>query len=426
MSRIHIWTVGCQMNRADSLRAIDELERRGHEVVGRVEDADVVVLNTCVVRQSAENRVVGRLSSLKPFKDRVRRRAIVVMGCFVSDVPTLRRRFTYVDAFVAPSDIDGLMDFVEEWSRESRPLAKTQPAGPVPVSALLPVTYGCDHHCTYCIVTLRRGCQRSRPVAELVEETTDLVARGAAEVVLLGQNVDSYGRDLPGEPDLALLLRAIHGLEGLRRIRFLTSHPADMSSEVIEAVATLPRVCEHFELAVQAGDDRVLKRMGRGYTVGEFRDLVAGIRRRIPGASIATDVIVGFPGESEEQFKGTVRLMQDLRFDTVHIAAYSSRPGTPAARLADDVPTEEKERRRRLLEHTQERIAAEINAALLGQTLEVLVEDRRKGKWEGRTRTNKLVFFEAEGDWLGSLARVEVTWTGPWSMQGIALGTVHP
>ena len=425
MSRIHIWTIGCQMNRADSLRAIDELERRGHEVVGRAEDADLVVLNTCVVRQSAENRVVGRLSSLKPFKGPRRRRALVVMGCFVSDVPALRRRFPYVDAFVAPSDIDALIGFVDEWSRESRPQNKTQPAGPAPVSALLPVTYGCDHHCTYCIVTLRRGCQRSRPIAELAKETTDLAARGAAEVVLLGQNVDAYGRDLPDEPDLALLLRTIHSVEGLTRIRFLTSHPADMSRDAIEAVATLPRVCEHFELAVQAGDDRVLKRMGRGYTVGEFRDLVAGIRQRIPGASIATDVIVGFPGESEEQFKGTVRLVQELRFDSVHIAAYSSRPGTPAARLADDVPAEEKERRRRFLERTQERIAGEINATLLGQTLEVLVEGRCKGKWEGRTRTNKLVFFEAEGDWLGSLARVEVTWTGPWSMQGTAIGVVH-
>jgi len=418
MSRFYIWTIGCQMNRADSLKAADELKRRGHVLVGRVEDAGIIVLNTCVVRQSAENKVIGRLTSLKSLKRRPDRCAIVVMGCFVDDLPSLEQRYPYVDAFLAPSDIDGLVGFVEQWDSGSGPMPVTEITGRAPITALLPISYGCDHHCTYCIVALRRGPERSRPLAELMREAEDLVARGAVEITLLGQNVDSYGHDLPGQPNLADLLRAIHGIDGLRRIRFLTSHPVDFRSEIIEAVAELPKVCEHFELAVQAGDDQVLKRMGRGYTVGQFQQLIDRIRGRIPKASIATDVIVGFPGESVEQYEGTVRLVRDVRFDVVHIAAYSPRPGTRAARWVDDVPSAEKTRRRRVLEEIQEGIAAEINARLLGRTVEILVEEKNKGKWRGRTRTNKLVFFEAEGDWLGRLVSVEVTWTGPWSMQG--------
>jgi len=417
MRRFHIWTIGCQMNRADSLKATDELMRRGHVLVERAEDAGVIILNTCVVRQSAENKVIGRLTSLKSLKRGPDRRAIVVMGCFVGDLPSLEQRFPYVDAFLAPSDIDGLVEFVEQWDGESESVPLTETIARVPMASLLPISYGCDHHCTYCIVTLRRGPERSRPLAELVREAEELVARGAVEITLLGQNVDSYGHDLPGQPNLADLLRAIHDVEGLRRIRFLTSHPADFCSEITEAVAELPKVCEHFELAVQAGDDQVLKRMGRGYTVDQFRQLIDGIRRRIPDASIVTDVIVGFPGESVEQFERSVRLVRDVRFDVVHIAAYSPRPGTRSARWDDDVPAAEKTRRRRLLEEIQERIATEINAKLLGRTVEILVEGKNKGKWKGRTRTNKLVFFEADGDWLGRLVSVEVTWTGPWSMQ---------
>ena len=417
MSRFYIWTIGCQMNRADSLKATDELMRRGHMLVGRVEDAGVIILNTCVVRQSAENKVIGRLTSLKPLKRGPDRCAIVVMGCFVGDLSALEQRFPYVDAFIAPSDIDGLVEFVEQWDGGSGSVPLTETVARVPMASLLPISYGCDHHCTYCIVRLRRGPERSRPLADIVQEAEELVARGAAEITLLGQNVDSYGHDLPGQPNLADLLRAIHDIEGLRRIRFLTSHPADFRSEITEAVVELPKVCEHFELAVQAGDDQVLKRMGRGYTADQFRQLVDGVRRRIPDASIATDVIVGFPGESVEQFEGTVRLLRDVRFDVVHIAAYSPRPGTRSARWDDDVPAAEKTRRRRLLEEIQERIAAEINAKLLGRTVEILVEGKNKGKWRGRTRTNKLVFFKADGDWLGRLVSVEVTWTGPWSMQ---------
>jgi tRNA-2-methylthio-N6-dimethylallyladenosine synthase len=278
-------------------------------------------------------------------------------------------------------------------------------------------------------------------VSEIVSEVQDLARRGVKEITLLGQNVDSYGHDLAsagGEvrvdrraargiwhPDLTDLLGAVHKVEGLARIRFLTSHPADMTDRLINAVAQLPKVCEHMEVPVQSGDDSVLRRMGRGYTTSEYRDLVARIRHALPsraalpGVGLATDVIVGFPGETEAQYEATYRLLQELRFDMVHVAAYSPRPDTPAERLIDDVPPGEKERRRKAVDELQARIVGEINAQLLGQTVEVLVEERRKGKWRGRTRTNKLVFFELEEqDWTGRLAQVRITRTGPWSMQG--------
>jgi len=412
----YIWTIGCQYNVADSRRAAEEFERLECRPVKRAEDADVIVLNTCVVRQSAEDRVVGRLSSLKPIKKKRPEAIIAVMGCFVHDIPSLQRRFPYVDAFLKPSDVKGLIEFVKgRFPSPHRPLLAPRPS---PVSCYVPSIEGCDRHCTYCIVRLRRGRERSRPVDEVVEEVRSLVARGAREVTLLGQNVDSYGHDLPGHPDLADLLEAVHEVESLWRIRFLTSHPADMTDRVIEAVARLPKVCEHIEIPIQSGDDRILKHMARGYTAAQYRQLVAKIRQRIPEIYLATDVIVGFPGETEEQFLNTYRLLEELRFDTVHIAAFSPRPGTSAARLSDDVPPEEKERRRKLLEGLQEGIAAEINRQLLGRTMEILVEGKHKGKWKGRTRINKLVFFQDDGGWRGKLAQVKISWAGPWSLQG--------
>ena len=411
------------MNDADAWRLSEELHKRGYQRVRRPEEADLVVLITCVVRQSAEDRAIGFLSSLKPLKKHRPQARLVVMGCLVGDVPALQRRFPYVDLFVPPSDVSAVLAFVDQTDQvANQQIGKEALEGRVaaPVSAYVPVIHGCDHHCTYCIVRLRRGPERSRPIPEVVAEVEELVTLGAREVTLLGQNVDSYGHDLPGHPDLADLLRAVHEVEGLYRIRFLTSHPAHMSERIINAVAELPKVCEHIELPVQAGDDQVLRRMGRGYTAAEFRDLVHRIRQTIPGVSIATDVIVGFPGESEAQFQHTLDLLEELRFDVVHVAAYSPRPGTPAARLPDDVPPEEKERRRRAVEKLQERIAGEINARLLGQTVEVLVEGRRKGRWKGRTRTNKLVFFEGcrRDDYMGKLVQVHITWTGPWSLIG--------
>jgi len=425
MKTYHIWTIGCQMNTADSRRAAEGLERLGYHWTKRADAADLVVLNTCVVRQSAEDKVLGRLSSLKPLKKKRPETAIAVMGCLVDDVPSLKQNFPYVDAFLKPSDVKGLLEFVQRRQPALRQAQDTAssfqlPASSfqLPVSCYVPIIEGCDHFCTYCIVRLRRGRERSRPLDEIVEETECLVKRGAREVTLLGQNVDAYGHDLPGQPDLADVLTAIHEIEGLWRIRFLTSHPADMKERIIDAVASLPKVCQHIEIPVQSGDDAVLKRMVRGYTVGQYRRLVAKIRQRIPGVSLATDVIVGFPGETEEQFMNTCRLLEETRFDVVHVAAFSPRPGTAASRLPNDLPQEEKERRRKIIEELQQDIAGEINRRLLGETVEVLVEEKHKGKWKGRTHTHKLVFFEDTEDQRGELAQVKIIWAGPWSMQG--------
>jgi tRNA-2-methylthio-N6-dimethylallyladenosine synthase len=424
------WTIGCQMNFADSRRAAEELAKLGYQQVDRPQSADLILLNTCVVRQSAEDKVTGRLTSLQGLKRRKPELKLALMGCYVNEIPALQHRYPWVDAFIKPSDVTAVVELAQS-QVVSRLVDEALPAGApsLPVSVGVPINQGCDHLCTYCIVRLRRGPEVSRPVAEIVAEVRDLARRGVKEITLLGQNVDSYGHDLAGidrtaahggwNPDLADLLEAVHPIESLARIRFLTSHPADMTQRLIETAARLPKVCEHMEVPVQSGDDAVLRRMGRGYTASAYRDLVARIRTAIPGVGLATDVIVGFPGETETQYQATYRLLEELRFDMVHVAAYSPRADTPAERLVDDVPAEEKERRRRAVDDLQERIVGEINARLLDQTVEVLVEGRHKGKWRGRTRTNKLVFFDVDGqDRTGQLVPVRITRTGPWSMQG--------
>jgi tRNA-2-methylthio-N6-dimethylallyladenosine synthase len=260
-------------------------------------------------------------------------------------------------------------------------------------------------------------------VGEIVAHVRSLARQGVREVTLLGQIVDRYGKDIPDGPNLAQLLRVVHDVaeeEGVARIRFLTSHPNWMTDELLDTVAELPRVMPQIEVPVQAGNDEVLERMRRGYTVAQYRALVEHIRARIPGAAIHCDIIVGFPGETAAQFQDTYDLLADLKLDKVHLARYSPRPHTVSARtMADDVPPEEKKRRHAALEELQAQVVAEINSRFLGQTIEVLVEDEHRGKWRGRTPQNKLVFFEdASRDWRGQLADVQITWTGPWSMQG--------
>jgi len=421
--KYYLWTIGCQMNMADSRRAAEELEKLGFRKARQPEAADLVVLNTCVVRQSAEDKVLGRLTSLAGLKRRRPDMTLALMGCFVHEIPSLQHHYPWVDAFILPSDVQALVDLARQKADGRTPESRRPDPGRVPVSVGVPISFGCDHLCTYCIVRLRRGRESSRPVDEIVAEVRDLAARGVREVTLLGQNVDSYGHDLDDgglgrPPDLADLLEAVHAVSGLARIRFLTSHPADMTQRLVETAARLPLVCEHMELPVQAGDDAVLRRMGRGYTVAEYRDLVARIRAAMPGVGLATDVIVGFPGETAGQFEATYRLLEEIRFDMVHVAAYSPRPGTPSARLADDVPAREKDLRRKAVDDLQERIVGEINAGLVGQTVEVLVEERHRGKWRGRTRTNKLVFFDVgQQDRAGQLVPVRITQAGAWSMQ---------
>jgi tRNA-2-methylthio-N6-dimethylallyladenosine synthase len=418
MASYHIWTIGCQMNQADAEQLATSLERLGYQYAPEIEKADLIVLNSCVVRQSAENRVLGKLDSLKELKRRSSDTVVALAGCMVdSEVDQLKHRFPHVDLFLKPGQFDGILELAKARAPKVSDSFTTSALSP---TAFVTIIEGCDNFCSYCIVPYRRGRERSHPIAELRCQVESLVERGVKEITLLGQNVDSYGHDLPDKPGLADLLQELNSIEQLTRIRFLTSHPKDMSQKLIQAVASLEKVCEHISLPVQAGDDEILQAMGRGYTVQSYRELVEQIRCAIPTVALATDVIVGFPGETEEQFQRTINLLSDLRFDTVHIAAYSVRPGTLAAkRLKDNVSFSEKRRRLQEVEELQGNIASEINARLLGHTPEVLVEGKKKGKWYGRTRTDKLVFFENDADCLGQLVNVQIKKTSPWALQGL-------
>jgi len=434
--KYHIWTEGCQMNVADSQRVGSSLEHLGYTLTETIEEADVIVLNTCVVRQQAEDKAMGRVTSLAPLKKKNPNLVINVMGCMVGvrGAEKLRAKLPFVDVFSPPSDPGPLISHLTqgeirslENSETTRrflmmddelilPIAEQGKA----VTAHVPIVYGCSHACTFCIIPYKRGAERSRPVGDIVAEIRSLAKQGVKEITLLGQIVDRYGKDIPDGPNLAALLRIIHEIEGVERIRFLTSHPNYFDDDLIQAIAELPRVMPHIELPIQAGDDEVLLNMKRGYTQQQYRDLIAKIRSRIPDCSIATDIIVGFPGETEEQYMETHRLLSDLKLDVVHLARYSVREGTVAARrMEDNVPEEDKLRRLHMLDDLQEKIVDEINKKYLGEKVDVLFEDKVKDRWRGRTPTNKLVFVVSDEDLRGKILPVTVTWTGPWSMQAV-------
>ena len=414
------------MNKADSERLGSALEQLGLQPVDSAKAADVIVLNSCVVRQGAENKVVGNLWMVNPLKKKQPDRVLALMGCMVGpNTIELEKRFPDVDLFMQPQQFEPLLELIGQrkgldWEGCVGSLAPAHPE----VTCYVPIIHGCDLMCSFCIIPYRRGRQVSRPVDDIVHETELLVNRGVREITVLGQTVDAYGYDLPEKPDLSLLLTRLNDIDGLDRIRFLTSHPSYMDDRIIQAVADLPKVCEHINLPVQAGDDEVLKQMRRPYTRDHYRDLVGRIRDTIPGVSMSTDIIVGFPGETEEQFDRTMDLVSELRFDKVHCAAYSTRPGTIAHRtMEDDVPKDVKDHRMKELDTLQESILRETNAALVGETLEVLVEGRKRGKWQGRTRTDKLVFINADEDVAagvrpGQLLNVDINQASPWALQG--------
>ena len=420
MQSYHVWTVGCQMNKADSERLESALGQLGLSPEKSARDADVIVLNSCVVRASAEDRVVGMLTSLKPVKRDDPDKVLALMGCMVGPrKDALAERFPYVDVFMQPQSYDPLIEFLGERLGVD-PEGCVGPLSATPdVATYIPIIHGCDKFCSFCIIPYRRGREVSRTVADVVNEAVHLARRGVKEVTLLGQNVDSYGHDLPGAVNLSHLLAAVNEVEGLERVRFLTSHPNDMSDEIIAAVADLDKVCEHVNLPFQAGDDKILADMRRGYTNAEYREKIERIRERVPNVSLATDLIVGFCGETEAQFERTAEMVREIRFDKVHAAAYSARPGTIAARLMqDDVPQDEKKRRLKAIEEIQESVATDINAKLLNTSQRILVEGKRRGRWFGRNRNDKLIFFDSPNDRKGEMVDVRVERAGPWSLQG--------
>ncbi|MCB8983290.1 MAG: tRNA (N6-isopentenyl adenosine(37)-C2)-methylthiotransferase MiaB [Ardenticatenaceae bacterium] len=435
----HFWITGCQMNYADARRVATELEKIGYRATPQLEDADVVVLETCTVRQQSEDKAYNKLDNLRPLKEQNPDMTIAVMGCVVGvrGNEALEKRFPFVDVFMEPST-DGIplvshlrqgedLTLEQEMTaqrhawQDGEVILPTDQRGQL-VSAPVSIVYGCSHACSFCIIPQRRGIERSRPVGEVAAEVRSLVAQGVKEVVLLGQIVDRYGYDVPGGPDLADLLRVINGIDGLQRIRFLTSHPNYMTDKILRAVADLPKVMPQIEVPIQAGDDEVLREMKRGYTADDYRRLVSRIRQIIPDVAIHNDVIVGFPGETDAQFQKTYDILQELELDKIHLARYSPRPGTVSARrMSDDVSDEEKRRRFHSIEDLQKEISERKMARWMGETVEVLVEEQQKGRWRGRTPQSKLVFFDDPRDLKGELVQVRILHTGPWSMSGVAV-----
>ncbi|HUN24042.1 MAG TPA: tRNA (N6-isopentenyl adenosine(37)-C2)-methylthiotransferase MiaB [Anaerolineales bacterium] len=438
--KYHIETFGCQMNTADSQRLASELEKLGLSVAEADDVADVMVVNTCVVRQQAEDRAIGWAYRASQLKQNNPNLVIGMMGCLVGvkGNKKIAKLFPNVDVFMSPSDPQPMVDYLLENALQRREadetlarhhlqdnlelhqplLLPTHERGNL-IAAHVPIVYGCSHACTFCIIPFRRGIERSRPVGEIAAEVRSLVAQGVREVTLLGQIVDRYGYDVPDGPNLEQLLRVLHEIDGLQRIRFLTSHPNYMTDALLQTVAELPKVMEHIEVPVQAGDDDVLDAMKRGYTTSEYRQLVARIRATIPNVAIHCDIIVGFPGETEAQFQKTYDLLADLKLDKVHLARYSEREGTVASRrMNDDVSEAEKKRRLLAIEDMQREVQREINARFLGQEVEILVEGKVKDLWSGRTRNNKLVHFDSAENLLGQVVRVKIVHTSPYSMKG--------
>ena len=488
--KYHIWTVGCQMNQADSQRIQTMLDELGWEETS-MDQANLVILNTCSVRKAPEEKAHNQLAQLKHAKAKRSDLLVAMMGCMIGNQKTiddLSKRYPHIDLFMKVEQADILPRFLEErWTpisgagcldieysssdetitiepierilptfatstntvgkRTVLPMAITPKPGertahyPTKIdpsvsspTAWLPIILGCNKVCTYCIVPYRRGRERSRPIEELVSEASALVAKGARELTLLGQTVEAYGMDLPDKPDLAHLMSYLSEIDGLERIRFMTSYPRHMNDDMIERMAALPKVCEHVNIPVQSGDDATLQRMKRGYTVDEYRYRIQRLRALWPDVSLSTDIIVGFSGETEEEFQHTLDLLEEIRFDVVHVAAYSVRPGTVAARWEDDVPLAEKKRRLHSVEAIQANIALELNQQLIGKVEEVLVEDinnsHGRQQWKGRNRTNKWVFFQQAPEDVsglmpgsrsikpGDLVKIQIERATAWSLQG--------
>ncbi len=492
LPRFHMWTLGCQMNRSDSEEMAGRLLQAGCAEATGFDDADLIVINSCAIREGAEQKIIGRQGQLGKLKAAHPGLRVVLTGCAVREPERdgLRRRYPAVDLFLRPDEEPELVDRLGLASAQapigavggttvvhrttvgvadglSATRATAVETGTVArgsaISAWLPIIYGCDKTCTYCIVPFSRGPERSRPFDEIVDEARSLAAAGYHEVTLLGQNVNSYGHDLApearfghvdetrwagqrldlhGRPDLAELLRAIDGLRtadgraAIGRLRFVTSHPWDLSDRLIAALADCDSICEHLHLPVQSGDDTVLRRMGRQYTIEHYQERLARIREAVPGIAVSTDVIVGFCGETEAQFQSTLRLLEAVRYDQVFAAAYSPRPGTPATRLPDDVPPETKRRRLNELLALQEGIGLERNRAWLGRDVEVLVEavsQPRSHEHEagtvagngltGRTRGNKLVHLAGAAELVGRLVTVRIEHAGPYALRGAVVAS---
>lgn len=424
-------TYGCQMNVHDSEVISATMEGLQCYPVESARDADVIIFNTCCVRENADLKVYGRLGEFKPLKEKNKGLMIVVAGCLAQkDGEQMRERFPHVDLVLGTHNLRDLraqlLDI--EQTRQARVHVEQNGADidlearrSSTFQAWVPISVGCDEHCTFCIVPLVRGRMRSRPIASVQHEVKKLASQGFVEVTLLGQNVNAYGDDLEPRVDFADLLRGLADVGGIKRMRFTSPHPRSFSSRVLEAMAEIPHMCEHVHLPLQAGDDTVLKRMNRPYTRETFIELTQEIRARIPGVAISTDIIVGFAGETDEQFENTLDVVRRVQFDHAYMFAYSEREGTPAMKIKDHLPEEVRMERLYRLIREQNDITMKRNQALEGQVQEVLVESPSKKDpthMTGRTRQNRVLNFPGTPDLVGTLVDVRVTRGYTWGLMG--------
>jgi tRNA-2-methylthio-N6-dimethylallyladenosine synthase len=419
MPRIYIETYGCQMNVSDSELLLGLLGAQGYVRTDNPAEADVMLVNTCAVRDHAEQRVLGRMGVLKGFK---RAGGVLgVVGCMAQRLgPALLEQVPQVDLVIGPDGYRGLPELIAR-ARHGERAADVRfqqwehyedvpPAREAGACAFVTVQRGCDYRCTFCIVPMTRGPERSRKLADVVREVEGLAARGTTEVTLLGQTVNSYH---DGEHDFADLLRAAGGVPGIRRLRFTSPYPTDFSERVLAAMAETAAVCEHVHLPVQSGSNRVLRRMLRRYTREGYLEVATALRRAVPGIALTTDIIVGFPGETEQDFEETVSLVREVRFDDAYTFKYSLRDGTPAVKLKDRVPDAVAGERLERLIAVVRQVARAKNVALVGTTHEVLVEGKAKrgGLLQARTRSNKVALLDGPDEWIGTYRRVRLTGT---------------
>jgi len=433
MSRFFVRTFGCQMNKHDSERITGLLINKGYEKVDNPEKAEIVIFNTCCVRQHAEERLFGNVNSLKPLKKKRKDLVIAVGGCLAQNYKDkLFLLLPHIDLVFGTHNVHRLPGLIDNVRINKNQICEIQESTEIlptklpteresKLFAWLPVSIGCNNYCSYCVVPYVRGREISVPMEEVIKEANRFVLQGAREITLLGQNVNSYGHDLYGESRFGTLLEELDGIERLKRIRFTTSHPKDLNNEIIRAVSDCNSACEHIHLPLQAGSSKILKLMNRGYSKSQYIEIIERIKSKIPNCSITTDIMVGFPGETEADFKETLDVIKTVRFDQSFMFIYSPRKGTPAADLANQVPKEEKADRFQRLVALQDQISWEENKKLVGRRFEIFAEGISKkdnNKLFGRTRTNKVVNFASAPEMLGCFLEVEISRASKKSLLG--------
>jgi len=408
------------MNVADSERLSSALGSVGFEESEDIRNSNISIVNSCVVRQSSEDKVTAKVDQLIIEKRKNQEKIIVLMGCMVGPkTNNLEARFPDVDLFLQPQNYEPLIQLLYEKKGIDKEGCLSNLDVKPRISSFVPVSHGCDKFCAFCIIPYRRGREISREIPVVVDEVKKLASNGVKEITLLGQNVDSYGYDLPEDLTLADLFESLHEIDDIERIRFLTSHPIDMDIRIINSIASLPKVCESINLPFQSGSNNILQTMRRGYSREEYIELINIIRDKIPNVAMSADVIVGFCGESESDFEDTIDLIEEIKFDKLHTAIYSERPGTIAQRkMKDDVKMSDKQRRYKTLNDIQEKIQGEINSKLLGQIFEVMIEGKRREKTFGRNRHDKIIYTNTSELKEGDIVDVKIDYAGPWAMKG--------